>query len=276
MTRSSASPRPLWPFLVAAAAALVYVNSIANGFALDDIPLVRDNAGIRELSDAPRLFVSPYWPDGAVAGLYRPVTALSFLLTRLALGESAAGFHAVNVLLHALVAALVWLQARDVGVHYGTALVTAALFAVHPLHTEAVANVAGRAELLGALFVLAAWWLQRAAACRATPAGRAAVLVGAAACYLFAVLSKENTVLAPLLFALVERMSRDRPGRAGPGLGPVAAAYTAAFVAAMLLRVNALGGIRGAGDVAYLDNPAAFAGPAARVATALWVQLKYA
>ena len=246
-----------WPLLVAAAAALAAAPALRNGFALDDVAQVRDNPAIRSLANVPTLFTRPYWDlPGEQHGLYRPVTVASFALNRAATGASPAGFHAVDVGLHALVAALAWFAFRRAGTVYGTALFGGLVFATHPVHVEAFANVSGRSELLAAAGVLAAWLAHRK--------GRPAIAAGL---WLLAVLSKESAVLAPALFALDDalRTKDERP----PGAWP---AYAVALVAAVALRVTALGEIRGAESAIFLDNPAATAGSAARAATALWCQ----
>jgi len=164
------------------------------------------------------------------------------------------------MLLHAGVCALAWFAARRAGVFYGTAILASLLFAVHPVHVEAVANVAGRAELLAAGFALAAWL-----------AHRRSQRILAPALYLLAVLSKEGAVLAPLLF-LVDDLARRRDGERPPWRAY--AGYAAVLAVALGLRAAALGGLRGAEDAVFMDNPAAFAGPAVRIATALWVMAK--
>lgn len=246
--------------MVACAATLVYLVTLRNGFALDDVPLVRDNPDIRSVAGIPRLFTLPYWNTGEHAGAYRPVTMASFALQRAVLGASPAGFHLVNVLLHALVSALVWLAARRAGAYYGTAMLTGLLFAVHPVHAEAVANVAGRAELLAAAGVLGAW-----IAHRRKRWGAAALL------YLGAVLSKESAVLAPVLFLADDLLiaREDRSARRG-GAWPAYVAYGGGFAVAIALRVAALGGPGAAEATIFLDNPAAFEGSFARIATGLW------
>ena len=144
----------VWPLAAALVGALVYLNANSNGFALDDFRLVRDNPNLGPEVGIRALFGQPYWPGSAASGLYRPVTIASLALNRMLTGTAPAGFHVVNLLLHALVSGLVWYVVRGIGVHYGTALAAALLFAVHPLHTEVVANIAGRAELMAAVWVL--------------------------------------------------------------------------------------------------------------------------
>lgn len=188
------------------------------------------------------------------------MTTWSFALNRVLTGPGPAGFHAGNLLLHAFVCALAWFAARRAGVLYGTAILAALLFAVHPVHVEAVANVAGRAELLAAVCVLGAWLAHRR--------GRHIL---APVLYLLAVLSKEGAVLAPVLFFLDDLYRRRDGERTGwrPHAG-----HAAMLALALTLRSIALGGLRGAEDAVLLDNPAAFAPAAVRLATALWVVAK--
>ena len=252
-----------WPLLCALVAVLVHWRAFGNEFALDDILLVESNPAIASLAHIPRLFVEPYWNiPGENYGLYRPLTIASLAINRATLGAGPFGFHLVNVFLHAAVAALVWLAVRLAGSHYGTALLGGLLFAVLPIHTEAVANIAGRAELLAALFVLAAWIAHRRA--------NGAV---AAAFYLAAILSKESAILAPLLFFADDLM---RGGETIGRRGRLLLGYATAFAAMLVLRGVALGVFQSAKGTIPLDNPAAAAGSWPRVLTASWVQLQYA
>ena len=261
-----------WPILCVVVAVLVHWRAVGNGFALDDVSLVENNSAIVSLAHLPRLFAEPYWNvAGEHAGLYRPLTIASFAVNRAVLGSGPFGFHLVNVLLHGAVAWLVWLTLRRAGTHYGTALLGGLLFAVLPIHTEAVANVAGRAELLSALFVLGAWVAHRRASESESHSGR--WQLGSAALYLAAILSKESAILAPILFladdALRGRYAAERRGRLLLG-------YAAACAAMLGLRAFALGTHQAASATIPLDNPAAAAGWWPRVLTASWVQLKYA
>ena len=85
---------------------------------------------------------------------YRPLTSLSFKLDWLLAPASPFQFHLTNLLLHALVTHLFHTLLLSLLPSSSTALTAALLFATHPIHTEAVAGVVGRAELLSALFFL--------------------------------------------------------------------------------------------------------------------------
>jgi tetratricopeptide (TPR) repeat protein len=267
---------PIWPFVVALVAGAVYFNTLSNEFALDDLPLVRDNPTVRSLSEIGRQFLRPYWPmEGEAAGLYRPVTSVSFNLNHAMTGPGPTGYHAGNLFLHMLVSLLCWYVARLAGKYYGTALLTALLFAVHPLHTEVVANIVGRAELLAALWILAAWLAhRRGTKSRGGGAGLFWSSV-AAGCYLLGLLSKEHVVLAPVLFALDDRLRDREQDNAPPTPWTAYASYLPAVAVGLVSRVFVLGGIHGPHNIAYTDNPAAFGGILARLATAAWVQVKY-
>jgi len=261
-----------WPLLCALVAVLVHWRALGNEFALDDVRLVESNPAIVSLARIPRLFVEPYWNVADENyGLYRPLTIASFAVNRAILGAGSFGFHLVNVLLHAAIAALAWLALKRAGTHYGTALLGGCLFAVLPIHAEAVANIAGRAELLAALFVLAAWIGHRRANKAGTAAGRWPL--AAAVFYLAAILSKESAILAPLLF-LSDDVLRGR--EAAPRRERLLFGYALACAVMLALRGVALGVHQSAAATIPLDNPAAAAGVWPRVLTAVWVQLKYA
>jgi Tfp pilus assembly protein PilF len=132
-----------------------YANSLGNGFAYDDEPIILENPVLTggDWVGALRL---PWWPykiEGT--GLYRPLSGAALAVQWDLYRGEPTGYHFSNVLLHSTVSLLVFLLLLELGTLPG-ALLGGATFAVHPLHTEAVANVVGQAELLSALFFLAA------------------------------------------------------------------------------------------------------------------------
>ena len=141
----------LWVVLVPL---LVYANSLGNGFTFDDHAIVEDNPSILTL-DLGHIFTVPYWPNREHAGLYRPLTTLSLALNYAVHEFDPFGYHVINVLLHVLNTLLVYLLTKSLlRVPFG--LVVALLFALHPVQTEAVNGIVGRAELLSAFWVLLA------------------------------------------------------------------------------------------------------------------------
>lgn len=181
------------PLLLALAVVFAYANSFPGIFIQDDIYIVRDNPLVANL-DLWKILRSEYWAGIESNGLYRPLTILSLALNRLLLGPEPVGFHAVNVLLHAGVALLLWRLLLCWGVSAAAALLAALLFAIHPIHAEVVNIVVGRSELLAALFLLLAL-------VSATGSGRRATGV-TGLCYLAALLSKEHAATLLLLIPL--------------------------------------------------------------------------
>lgn len=86
-------------------------------------------------------------------GSYRPLCVLSYRLTHAVCGFRPACYHLVNVILHGLASGLVYKAASEI-LSSRAASVAGLLFAVHPIHTEAVAGIVGRADLLSCIFFL--------------------------------------------------------------------------------------------------------------------------
>ena len=178
---NAASLRRWSPAIVAAVAILGYLNAIANGYVLDDRGIVVLNPLVTHPDGMWRAFANPYWPAG-LGGQYRPLTIATFALDWWISNGDAHWLHAVNVLWHAAASVLVWMLALELVAPVG-ALAAALLFALTPLHVEAVANVVGRAECMAAAFVLAALIAHRRTAWFAPAA------------FALALLSKENGIV---------------------------------------------------------------------------------
>ncbi|MFN8708214.1 MAG: hypothetical protein ACK50J_16170 [Planctomyces sp.] len=87
---------------------------------------------------------------------YAPITIFSFLLDHTFWGMNPSGYHATNVLLHALNGLLVYLLVAQVTGNKSVGWVTAALFLVHPVQVETVAWISSRKGILSGTFILAA------------------------------------------------------------------------------------------------------------------------
>ena len=137
----------------------VYANGFANGFAGDSRGLILADTRVHDASaeNLGLIFTHTYWWPYGESGLYRPFTTLSYLFNYAILGngESAAGYHAVNLLLHCANVLLVFVLARRFTGQIWHAVFVAAVWAVHPVLTESVTNLAGRPDLLAALCTLA-------------------------------------------------------------------------------------------------------------------------
>lgn len=152
--------RSLWWFRAAlcAIALLAYGDSFGRGFALDPAELVLKDPRVRAVTaeNLGLILHNDYLWLLYPSGLYRPVTTASFLFNYAVLGngESATGYHWVNFLLHVGNVWLVFALARRLFQRTGPAFVAAALWAAHPIGTECVTNIGGRADLLAAMAVL--------------------------------------------------------------------------------------------------------------------------
>jgi protein O-mannosyl-transferase len=191
---------------VAVIAAAVYANSVMNGFALDDVYIVQMNGRVHDLTSFARIWLTPYWPFlGHELGLYRPLTIFLFAV-QWSLGDGAPWvFHVTNIALHALVTTLAFLLLQRFTTSTA-AFVGALVFAVHPVHTEAVANVVGQAELVAAAAIMAACLVHagRPDGTRISWARRLALTV----LFLVALTAKENAVVLPALLVLVDLTQR--------------------------------------------------------------------
>ena len=256
------------PWIAALAAFVLHLPALRNDFVFDDRGVLLQNPLLADVRSAPRILSAPYWnAPGLTGGLYRPVTTLSFAFDRaMARGFRPAWFHAVNVLLHGGVCALVVLLALRLGLPAWAGLLAGGLFAVHPVHVEAVASVVGRSEILAAGFGVLA--LLAGAVARRDPGRRGDLAAGAAPAWLLAaLLSKESAFVLPVIAWVFDRAVPSPAPRRGRVL---LSGAVAACAIALALRAHALGGL-GAMPIPFVDNPAASLGPVAGRLAALAV-----
>jgi Tfp pilus assembly protein PilF len=243
--------------MLLAVAVLVYGNTLPNSFTLDDDVYILSNPAVTGLS------VRGLFEPTRANNIFRPVTFATFAVNWAVSGAQPFGYHLVNVLLHAAVLLLLYLVFRTLlePVPRATtvALAAAWLFAVHPIHTEAVASVVGRSELLAAGFVLAAWLLHL----RDRP-------VFALVCFVLALLSKESAV-AFIALVLAGDYARGK-------LKPLHRYGWIAGVTVMYIAVlwKVQGGRFGGKGISFLDNPLASLPARWRILNALRVAWKYA
>lgn len=206
---------------VALAAFGVYANTLSNGFVWDDKALIVDNPFVRDWNNVKVLLSPAYFlPESirSVENAARPMWILSALVDVKLWGLSPAGHHLTNVLIHAVNSLLVFGLGAAFG---GPALAVCAglLFAVHPVHAEAVAVVGFRADLLAAMFFLAALlsyklWTRREGTGAREIVLRAALLGASVAAYGAGLLSKEMAITLPAVLVLHDLLMSPGPWRA--------------------------------------------------------------
>lgn len=196
--------------LIALLAVALYAVTLAGTFVYDDMAVVVED---KRIADPQRW--GEYWTDSynfGVDNLYRPLVSMSYAIERFVHGPIAWPFHLVNVLLHAAASLMVaWFAAtlaRRLSVAKADAVgvISSVLFAAHPVHVEAVANVVGRAELLCAIATLGAIGL-------ALSPLTARRVIAIWLCCVVAILCKEQGILAALMVGVV----RHTGGRQSPG-----------------------------------------------------------
>ncbi len=142
-------------FLIVCFATLFYTNSFANFFVWNDWTLIIENVLVHDWRNLPEVLTSAFWKPlvGEPSQIYRPLLSLSFMADYTVWGLSPWGYHLTNTLLHVLNSILIYFLAR-MYVPAIPALMATLLFAVHPIHTEAVTYISGRGELIMTFFLL--------------------------------------------------------------------------------------------------------------------------
>jgi hypothetical protein len=160
-------------FIIFLVCLAVYCNALFNDFVYDDNDQVLENHWIRDVKYIPDIFtksVSGFWGETTLSNYYRPLMHLIFMFNYYVFGLRPWGFHLVNILFHAGVSVLVFViiwrllrassssSKRDekgfIRALQSPAFAGAMLFATHPIHTEAVAWVAGIPDLSYTFFFL--------------------------------------------------------------------------------------------------------------------------
>jgi hypothetical protein len=221
--------------VLAVSAGVVYVNALRNPFIYDDYHTVVYNASIARLADLRAIVLHD---------VTRPIVNFSYAADHAIWGAGPFGFHLTSVLLHMLNVVLLWQLAWTLTGKSRVATAAAALFAVHPMMTEAVGYISGRSEVVCALWFLAAFlagrrWLDR---------GGAAWLIAMLAFWIAALASKETAAMFPFVFAAYGWSSGT--GSFGPGRRLVVYAMIAFTVLAGVVRLYVLARVEHPGSVA--------------------------
>lgn len=242
--------------LLAAVSLLVYANTLRNSFVFDDEEYIFRNRPVTALS------VTGLLRPEKFNNVFRPVSMATFAFNWAVGRAHPWGYHLLNILLHLAVTLLLYLVLRklleqlpDAGT---IAFAAALLFAVHPIHTEAVAWITGRSELLAAGFLLLAWLFH----IEDQP-------LPALLCFLLALLSKESAVvLVPLLVLGDYARGKLKPVKQYLGI----AGFTVLFFA---LFWKLKGGRFGQKAFNPLDNPLASLPFTWRILNAVRIAWKY-
>lgn len=268
----------LAPFALILLSLLAYSNSFTAGFTLDSRTLVLEDPRVHAItvSNLWSIFSRTYWDPSLDTTAYRPLVTLSWLANYAGLGNGTwpFGYHAVNFSLHAVNLVLLYLLGLTVLArsHWPTgrsqiaAFFTALLFGVHAVGTEAVTNIAGRADLMAGAAVLAGLLIHTRAQGTA-PFGLLAAAVAGMASKESAILLLPGMLLYDICFRplALRRFSwlAGRYALAGGGIGVV-------LFARYLVRSTLLSTVP-----PFLDNPILGANLAQGKLTAIVVLWRY-
>jgi tetratricopeptide (TPR) repeat protein len=208
MLSQSKNQRLVAIFLIMILGFIVYANSLRGGFIWDDNQLIRDNLSIRSRHNLPKLFTGAMYMGSTGEGIfYRPLQMFTYAMDYSLWGLNVKGYHLTNAVLHILVALTVYWLINILFCDGNLALLVSLLFATHPIHTEAVAYISGRADILAALFIiLSIIVLYKNQISSRNTKMRCFLLVT----YIFALLSKEYSLITPAFLILCSYMFKNK------------------------------------------------------------------
>jgi len=223
-------------------AVVPYCNTLIGGFVYDDNFQVLENPYVHNWHHLRDIFASTVWSFQGTQGVtnyYRPLMTFGYLLSYKIGGGVPFDFHVANIVLNAAVVWLLFFLLRRLA-DEPIAIIAAGLFALHPIHTESVAWIAGVTDLELSVFYLLTFLFYL----RLADAGnRWSVRVAMCASFVLALLSKEQAMTLPFLAVLFEHFYR--ADRATTTLRQKASRYAPLWALAGLYiaaRITVLGG----------------------------------
>lgn len=186
----------------------VYFNSLMNGFVHDDLFQVLKNPWISDYKNIPMIFKTGVWGFFTTpSNYYRPVMHLLYMLNYYLFGLAPWGFHLMNLIFHTANCVLIFLVTEKLLNHFQETnpstlkivpVLTAVIFAIHPVHTESVAWVAGIPDLSYTLFYLLSFYLFLISNNKDGSTNYGFIFISAAL-FFIALLSKEPAATLPLV-----------------------------------------------------------------------------
>lgn len=185
---------------------LVYANSLGGVFLWDDEDLVTHNIYLRHFSQLPNLFTKNIGAGVAKGGnFYRPLQMITYMIDYALWKRNPLGYHLTNILLHILATITLWWLVTILFKDPLLSLITCLLFLVHPLHTEAISYISGRADPLALVCILLCFIFYL----RALGGGGWSYLL-TVVCFALALLSRESATVVPLAFLLYHYTFREK------------------------------------------------------------------
>jgi tetratricopeptide (TPR) repeat protein len=141
--------------LIIIAGVVSYYGCWKNQFVYDDHDLIEQNSLVREDLSLKKIFSTEYWETTrGKTTYYRPIIILSFKLDYLLFKDNPAGYHFSNMIYHILTSLLLFLLLIELQVSQSIGILASLFFVVNPIHTQSVAWISGRTDIIAAVFAL--------------------------------------------------------------------------------------------------------------------------
>jgi hypothetical protein len=189
---------------------IIYYNALQNDFAFDDESVILGNSSITSLSNIPKFFFAQEGFHKVIGRYYRPVVSSTYNIDYAIWQFNPFGYHLTNILIHIIATLLLFALLLNIFKDYRNkkiiSLICTLIFAVHPIHTEAVSWVSGRTDSLVTLFFFAAllFYIKYTD----NNSLNKNTLLLSVIFYIFSLLSKEMSVTFPVVIILYDYFVR--------------------------------------------------------------------
>ena len=188
----------------------IYANSLNNEFVFDDESVIVGYTPLQELSSIPKFFTAEEGFHKVIGMYYRPIVSTTYALDYAIWGLKPSGFHLTNVIIHTIASLILFLILMKLfgDYEYGqiSSFLGTLIFAVHPIHTEAVSWVSGRTDSLATLFIFLSFLFY----IKYRDGENNKYLLISLFAYLLALLSKEMAVTLPVIIILFDFIYRKK------------------------------------------------------------------
>jgi protein O-mannosyl-transferase len=264
----------MWLAIVFVFAVLLYSNTFNHNYALDDEPAITKNKLTTQgVAGIPEMFTTGYWYgwNGKSSWGYRPVPLMTYAIEWQIWPSTPAAGHIMNAVYYgiSLILLLLLMYHLTGKKHPVFAIVVTLLFAAHPVHTESVANIKGRDEILCFLFLCGSML----ALFRYNQTKNILMLITSALTFFFALLSKETAITFLAVIPVTVYLFATREIKRVFGISSVFMVVAGIY---MLIRKVVLTDITGSGSLEAIDN-LLMAAPdlSSRLATAISILGRY-
>jgi tetratricopeptide (TPR) repeat protein len=252
-----ANGRSVFLFFLFVFSALLYANTLGHQYAFDDSIVITENPYTQSgLKGIPKLLTTDFfegiygYQTDLSGGRYRPLSLTSFAIEYQLFGENPLPGHFFNILLYALCVLMTFLVleqwfGRSSTIPYFSSL----LFLVHPVHTEVVANIKSRDEILCFLLLFGAlYWFYR----WISDGRDGKILAFSCICFFLSLMAKETAITFIPVFCLIGFYFEKQPLRSSIRAG---LPFLVVAIAYFMLRVSIVGMVGGNDSADIMENP---------------------